>query len=82
MIKDKINYPQYRKYSNNQSYFKIISAHEFEEIKVTGKKNEFHHFIASILPDRNYIYDLTFDYEKYWIKCDPKEYEDLKISIQ
>jgi len=73
-----ITYPQYRKYSNGKSYFKIISKNEFEEIQILGNKKTLHLFKAKILPDRNYIYDLTFDYQNYWVVCDKEEYEKLK----
>lgn len=73
-----ITYPQYRKYSNNKSYFKIISSDEFEEIQVLGTKKSIHLFKAKILPDRNLIYDMTFDYEKSWLKIEEEEYEQVK----
>ena len=68
-----MSYPQYRKYAHERTYFKIISADAWEEIHVMGKKYVLHHFKAAILPDRNYIYDLTFDYEKNWIKIEEGE---------
>ena len=57
-----ITYPQYRKYSNNKAFFKIISPDKFEEIQVLGDKISLHIFEAKILPDRNYIADLTFNF--------------------
>jgi len=77
-MKKEIQYPQYRKYSNEKSYFKIISNEEFEEIQILGKKKTLHHFKAKILPDKNYIYDLTYNYQEYWEVCDKDEYEALK----
>lgn len=73
-----ISYPQYRKYSHGRSFFKIISPEEFEEIQLLGNKITLHQFTAKILPDRNYISDLTFDYHKHWEVVDTKEYEDLR----
>ena len=61
-----IHYPQYRKYLNNKGYFKIISATEWEEIQIVGNKYLLHQFSVKILPDRNFIYDMTFDYKKNW----------------
>ncbi len=81
MVHQKITYPQYRKYSNNKSFFKILSPSNFEEIQVLGTKKSLHKFEAKILPDRNFIYDLTFDYHKHWEICDQLEYENLKFSI-
>lgn len=73
-----ITYPQYRKYYNNKSYFKIISSEEFEEIQLLGTKKSVHLFKAKILPDRNLIYDMTFDYEKSWQKIEEEEYVQVK----
>ena len=75
-----INYPLYRKYPNNKSYFKILSTEEFEEIQILGSKVSIHFFKAKILPDRNYISDLTFNYQNHWVICDPNEFESLKLK--
>ena len=74
-------YPQYRKYKNNKSYFKVISSEIFEEIQVLGSKKTIHIFEAKILPDRNYISDLTFNYQNHWIICKESEYESLRNTI-
>lgn len=76
-----ITYPQYRKYKNNKSFFKIVSPEKFEEIQVLGSKTTLHTFEAKILPDRNYIFDLTFDYQKHWLICDKEEFEKLKKMV-
>ena len=81
MTEKKITYPQYRKYANNKSYFKIISSELFEEIQLLGSKKTIHIFEAKILPDRNYIADLTFNYEEHWVICKKNEYESLKKTI-
>jgi hypothetical protein len=70
-----MTYPQFRKYHNNKAYFKIISSTEWEEIQIIGSKHILHQFIVKIMPDRNYIYDMTFDYEKNWEKIEEEEYE-------
>ena len=80
-MNDKITYPQYRKYSNNKAYFKVISPNKFEEIQVLGTKKTIHYFEAKILPDRNFINDMTFDYEANWVKIDADEFEKIKNSI-
>jgi hypothetical protein len=79
MISD-ILYPQYRKYSNGKSFFKIISAEEFEEIQILGTNKTIHYFKAKILPDRNYISDLISNENNHWLVCDSKEYEELKTK--
>lgn len=75
-------YPQYRKYKNNKGYFKIISSTEWEEIQVMGSTYILHRFEVKILPDRNYIYDLTFDYENNWERIEEEEYERLKRLVK
>ncbi len=76
-----ITYPQYRKYLNGHNFFKIISDKEWEEIQVMGSKYSIHQFKVSIFPDRNYLYDMTFDYEKNWVAIDNAEYEKIKANI-
>ena len=71
-----MHYPQFRKYVHGRTYFKIISPTEFEEIHILGDKHIIHHFIAKILPDRNYIYDLTQNYQGHWEVITEKEYQE------
>ncbi|MBI2281652.1 MAG: hypothetical protein HYU68_13335 [Bacteroidetes bacterium] len=75
-----MTYPQYRKYKNNQSYFKISSKNEFEEIKRESNTWKIYVFEAKILPDRNFIYDMTFDYHNHWEKITANEFEGLKLQ--
>jgi len=65
-----MKFPQFRRYKNGQSYFKIYSESSFMEYKVFGKGLEKHQFEVKILPDRNYIHDMLFDLEPYWEKLD------------
>ncbi|MDB4533272.1 hypothetical protein N9242_00250 [Vicingaceae bacterium] len=81
MEENKIIYPQYRKYANNKSFFKIISKDKFEEIQQLGNKYKIYFFEAKILPDRNYIHDLTFNYKGNWEFFTPEEYENIKKNI-
>jgi hypothetical protein len=73
-----ITYPQYRKYPNNKTYFKIVSPVEWEEIQVIGTKHILHSFTVKIMPDRNYLHDMTFNYERNWVKIEEEEYETVK----
>ena len=74
-------YPQYRKYPNNKAYFKIKSSTSWEEVRAIGSKYVFHEFTVNILPDRNFIYDMTFDYENNWEKIEEAEYESVLKKI-
>ena len=73
-----IIYPQYRKYSHDRTYFKIISANEWEELHISKVQVRIHSFTANILPDRNFIHDLTFEYQKNWVVIEEEEYEKIK----
>jgi len=77
-VATEIKYPLYRKYKNDKSFFKIMSETEFEEIKVEAGKYTFHHFNAQILPDRNLIYDLTFDFKSNCDEIGESEYLEAK----
>ncbi|MEO6902789.1 MAG: hypothetical protein ABI315_06505 [Bacteroidia bacterium] len=76
-----IKYPQYRKYLNNKSFYKIISEIKWEELVVLGNTVTKHQFIVKILPDRNYIYDLTFDYQNHWVKIEEEEYTTIHKKL-
>lgn len=70
-------FPQYRKYSNNQNYFKIVSASEFEEISFIGTKSIIKKHVATILPDRNFIHDLLHDVGTTSVICTEEEYKEV-----
>lgn len=74
-MNEKIHFPQYRKYKNEKSLFKINSLTEWEEIQIIGTKKMVHHFTVKIMPDRNFIQDMLFDYENNWVKIEEREYE-------
>ncbi len=74
-----MDFPQYRRYKNKQSYFKIMSATHFTEYKALGKSWERYDIEAKILPDRNYIADMLHEYEAHWENISAEEFE-LAIS--
>jgi hypothetical protein len=76
-----ISYPQYRKYPNNKAYFKIISETAWEEIQVIGSKYVHQEYTVKIMPDRNYLHDMTFDYKENWVEIGEAEYEGMKNSF-
>jgi len=59
------NFPQYRRYKNGLSYFKILSLTEFEEIKIIGEKRVLQHVTAMQYPEMVFINDLLFRYEDF-----------------
>jgi hypothetical protein len=74
-----VKYPQFRKYKNSASYFKIYSPERFDEIKRTGDNYELHEFTARILPDRNFIHDITFG--DYCEVIEEKEYLQMMQHV-
>jgi hypothetical protein len=72
-----IDFPQYRKYLNGKGYFKIISDKEWEEIQIIGRKVILNRYTARIFPDKNFLFDLTFDYKNNWVEINENEYNAL-----
>lgn len=77
-----MNFPVYRKYPNNKSFFKIVDADRFQEIKITGKLVELHHFEAKILPDRNFIQDMIAMDNAFWVQSSAEEFDDVLASVK
>ena len=69
-----MKFPQYRKYKNGQSYFKVTSESTFIEYKLMGHKIDEYSIEAKILPDRNYIHDLLYNYQEHWDKIDESNF--------
>ena len=53
-----MQFPVYRKYSNESSYFIIHSLTEWTEYKKFGKNIVEHHFVATQFPEKLLIQDL------------------------
>ena len=68
-----MEFPQYRRYKNGKSYFKIINVNSFIEYKLSLKHIEEFKIVAIILPDRNYIQDMLTDYEDFWEIIEEKD---------
>lgn len=77
-----MKFPAFRKYSNNKSYFKILSATEFDEVVVLGRNYWLHHFTAKILPDHHLINDMLAMKDNRWETVSEKEYTDFLNNCQ
>ena len=71
-------FPQYRRYLNGHSYFKILSLTEFEEIKIIGTRHLVHHVIARQYPEKFFINDLLFNYQSFAEEIGEEEFERAK----
>lgn len=67
-------FPIFRKYNNNNNYFKIISNSQFEELIIIGKKYVITNKNAAILPDRNFIQDMIVNENGTWLEIFEEEY--------
>jgi hypothetical protein len=74
---ESIQYPQYRKYKNGLSYFKILSLTQAQEIKVVGSKRLIFTFEAKQYPERVFINDLLFNYAHFAIAINEEEFNRL-----
>ena len=70
-----INFPVYRKYKNSKSYFKIINPVLFEEIQLIGTKKIIKKTEAKLLPEKNFIFDLVFNFDEMAFEISEEEYE-------
>ncbi|MBL0046505.1 MAG: hypothetical protein IPP32_00170 [Bacteroidetes bacterium] len=75
-------YPVYRKYEHNRTFFKVLSKDEFEELQIIGHHYSIHLIKAKILPDRNFIYDLTFDFKLHWLEIKEAEYSTVLANCE
>lgn len=69
-------FPLYRKYSNNKSWFKVLSPDAFEELQVFGRYYDIHRIEAKTMPERNYINDLIANEGGRWEMIDESEYQE------
>jgi len=74
---NQITFPVYRKYPHGNTFFKIISESEFEEVQLIGKYYSIITITAKILPERNYIYDLLHDYQNNYVAVTEQEFDEF-----
>lgn len=74
---EEIRFPIYRKYPHNRTFFKITAKDEFEELQLIGKHFSIHQIKAKILPDRNFIYDLIYDFKNNWEEISEADYNEM-----
>lgn len=69
-----MDFPQYRRYVNHRSYFKILNESEYIERRKEPKGVQQHHFKATTLPDRNLLQDMLYEPQPYWEIIDEDEW--------
>jgi hypothetical protein len=73
-----IEFPVYRKYKNNKSYFKIINPLLFEEIIALGSKKIIKQTEAKLFPEKLFVIDLVLTYSEMADAIDEVEYIKFK----
>ena len=76
-----MHFPQFRKYKNNLSYFKIESNERFIEWKRMTNKWEKIEIEATILPDRVFIADMLEANSLYWDNITETEFNSFLKSV-
>jgi len=82
MKSEDINFPVYRKYKNNKSYFKILDARNFEELQIVGAKDFLNKIKAISFPEINFIHDLVINYCEMADEISEGEFEEIKAQTQ
>ncbi len=82
MAFEDIQFPVYRKYKNNSSFFKVLSRHTFEEIQFIGNKAKFTTVTAKQLPEMNHIYDLVYNYLAFGSEITENEWLETLRKVQ
>lgn len=72
---EEIQFPQFRKLSNDKSWFRIDSESTMTEIQLIGRSYIIHKLEAKILPERNLISDVLAMEGDRWQKVSSEEYE-------
>jgi hypothetical protein len=70
-----MEFPQYRKYSNDKGFFKVLSFESFEEIQIMGSKSIHTAFEAKTFVDRNLIQDMLDCADEGWEFINETEFE-------
>jgi len=75
-----MTFPQYRKYINGQSVFKILSEKECIELKRTGSKIFKYTIVANAFPERLFINDVLNCSENRWVIIHEADFELFNSS--
>ena len=74
-----MKFPQYRKYKNIETYFKIISEKEFEELSLFGNKFVKHLILAKQYPEMLRIMEMLNCEAGIWEVIEAVSYTHLTL---
>jgi hypothetical protein len=72
---EELEYPIYRKYKNNKSYFKIMDPRNFVEIQLIGSQRRVLTIKVKQYPEMVFIRDLIMNYSAMAENISEDEYE-------
>ena len=81
-MKNQFSFPQFRKYTNSASFFKIDSTEHFDEVKKMPSGFKHYSFQVKILPDRHYITDMLNCEKDYWVEISETDYELIMALVK
>lgn len=73
-----VNYPVYRKYKNDLSWFRISGPDSFDEIRKMGSRYLKSVHTVRILPERVMLQDLLYDFQAFAVEIDADEYHRIE----
>ena len=82
MAFEDIQFPVYRKYKNNTSFFKVLSRTNFEEIQLIGSKARLNTITATQFPEMNHIFDLVYNFAEFGSEMTENEWFEALKKVQ
>ena len=82
MNNNAMEFPQYRKMSNDKAFYKITSDKTFDEIQIIGKKAVFHHVIAEQYPEMLRIQDMLNMDNDWFLESNEVEYNEFLVLLE
>ena len=69
-------FPLFRRYMHGDTYYRINSQENFDELMVIGKFFVYKNFQARILPEYQLIIDLLDNTENRWESIEEKDFDE------
>ena len=79
---DATGFPQYRRYKNENSFFRIDSETVFEEVRRFGEKWIIEKHVSHNFADRNFINDLLYHFTDFADEISSSDYEQVAQHAQ
>lgn len=81
-MNDKVtHFPQYRKLSNNKSYYRITGDRNWDELQVVGSKVLCFHFVAEQYPEILRIQDMLNLHDGFYQACSEAEFLEVEQRL-